>query len=80
MGGAWLAAHIWKHYRYTMDQAFLDRMMPVLEDVYLFQRFMIEDHGEMICLSVLFLRRYLLSGRWNNGEVPAQAVPWIPES
>ena len=54
MGGAWLAAHIWKHYRYTMDQAFLDRMMPVLEECVLFFRdFMIEDHGEMIvCPSV----------------------------
>lgn len=54
MGGAWLAAHIWKHYRYTMDQAFLERMMPVLEEcVLFFKDFMIEDQGEMVvCPSV----------------------------
>lgn len=54
MGGAWLATHIWKHYRYTMDREFLERMMPVLEEGVLFFRdFMIEDQGEMVvCPSV----------------------------
>ena len=54
MGGAWIATHIWKHYRYTMDTEFLKCMMPVLEEcVLFFKDFMIEDQGELIvCPSV----------------------------
>ena len=82
MGGAWLAAHIWKHYRYTMDQAFSERMMPVLGRVrVVFKDFMIEDQGEMVGV-LLFLRRILrLLSEMEQREVPAaQAEPWIPES
>lgn len=54
MGGAWLATHIWQHYRYTMDQDFLERMYPVLyECVLFFADFLMEDKGELvICPSV----------------------------
>lgn len=30
-GGAWLAEHIWEHYRYTRDKAFLKQYYPVLK-------------------------------------------------
>lgn len=46
MGGAWLATHIWKHFRYTMDQDFLERMYPILfECVQFFGDFLMEDEG-----------------------------------
>ncbi|QJR81170.1 glycoside hydrolase family 95 protein [Alteromonas pelagimontana] len=31
MGGAWLSQHLWQHYLYTGDKAFLRRYFPVLE-------------------------------------------------
>lgn len=81
MGGAWLAAHIWKHYRYTMDQAFLDRMMPVLEECVLFFRdFMIEDHGEMIVCPSVSPENTYYQADGTTGSGLQQAVPWIPES
>ena len=36
MGGAWLATHIWEHYLFTHDRAFLKRMYPVLRGAALF--------------------------------------------
>ncbi|MBK8975246.1 MAG: glycoside hydrolase family 95 protein [Planctomycetes bacterium] len=30
-GGAWLCTHLWEHYRYGGDRAFLERCWPVLE-------------------------------------------------
>jgi alpha-L-fucosidase 2 len=30
VGGAWFCQHIWTHYEYTADRAFLERMYPVL--------------------------------------------------
>lgn len=30
MGGAWLSTHLWEHYTYTMDKAYLAGVMPVL--------------------------------------------------
>ncbi|WP_432709569.1 glycoside hydrolase family 95 protein [Pedobacter sp.] len=30
-GGAWLGEHIWEHYRYTKDEAFLRKYYPVLK-------------------------------------------------
>ena len=30
-GGAWLATHLWEHYRFTGDKAFLERWYPVLK-------------------------------------------------
>jgi alpha-L-fucosidase 2 len=45
MGGAWLALHLWEHYRYGMDKSFLaDRAYPVLkESVQFFLDYMVED-------------------------------------
>ena len=31
MGGAWLATHIWEHYTFTLDKAFLREYYPVLK-------------------------------------------------
>ena len=62
MGGAWLATHIWQHYRYTMDQDFLERMYPVLyECVLFFADFLMEDKGELvICPSVSPENTYIM--------------------
>ncbi|MFD1217117.1 glycoside hydrolase family 95 protein [Microbulbifer celer] len=35
-GGAWLSQHIWQHYLYTGDRAFLQEYYPVLRDAALF--------------------------------------------
>lgn len=67
MGGAWLATHIWKHFRYTMDQDFLERMYPILfECVQFFGDFLIED-GEnlVICPSVSPENTYIMK----NGKI-----------
>ena len=44
MGEAWLATHIWEHYLYTGDEAFLREHFDVLEQcVTFFYDFLIED-------------------------------------
>ncbi|MDV6329867.1 glycoside hydrolase family 95 protein [Asticcacaulis sp. 201] len=35
-GGAWLCTHLWDHYDYTRDTAFLDRVYPLMRDASLF--------------------------------------------
>lgn len=62
MGGAWLATHIWKHFRYTMDQDFLERMYPILfECVQFFGDFLMEEDGELlICPSVSPENTYIM--------------------
>lgn len=32
MGGAWLCTHIWTHYEYTGDEAFLREMFPIMRE------------------------------------------------
>lgn len=32
LGGAWLCTHIWEHYCFTRDKAFLEEFFPVMED------------------------------------------------
>lgn len=36
MGGAWLTQHLWQHYLYTGDEAFLKEYYPVLKGITLF--------------------------------------------
>lgn len=36
MGGAWMALHLWEHYRFTLDQDFLAKWYPVLREHALF--------------------------------------------
>ncbi|MCU6708234.1 glycoside hydrolase family 95 protein [Paenibacillus sp. J5C_2022] len=45
MGGAWLALHLWEHYRYGMDEAFLrERAYPVMKEAAVFLLdYMVED-------------------------------------
>ncbi|WP_108994455.1 glycoside hydrolase family 95 protein [Paenibacillus agaridevorans] len=45
MGGAWLALHLWEHYRYNMDETFLrERAYPTLKEAALFLLdFLVED-------------------------------------
>jgi alpha-L-fucosidase 2 len=31
VGGAWLTTHIWEHYLYTQDEAFLDEVYPIIK-------------------------------------------------
>lgn len=31
VGGAWLCSHLWEHYLYTMDKAFLKEALPLME-------------------------------------------------
>lgn len=54
MGGAWLSTHIWKHYIYTRDRAFLADMYAVLRDAVLFfHDFLVEYQGKYVtCPSV----------------------------
>ena len=30
-GGAWLCAHLWEHYQYSQDRAYLERIYPILK-------------------------------------------------
>ena len=36
MGGNWLSRHIWEHYRYTGDKAFLKEAYPIMKEAALF--------------------------------------------
>ena len=49
MGEAWMATHIWKHYKYTKDESFLRENFDVLkESVEFFEDFLIEKDGYLI--------------------------------
>lgn len=43
MGGAWLTQHIWQHYLYTGDKAFLKEYYPVLKGAALFYVDVLQD-------------------------------------
>ncbi len=62
MGGAWLCTHIWTHYLYTGDTAFLRQMYPIMKDAVLFfHDFLIEVNGELVtCPSVSPENTYIL--------------------
>ena len=36
LGGVWIAADMWEHYRYTLDIDFLERAWPILRDALIF--------------------------------------------
>ena len=43
-GGAWLATHLWEHYRYTLDRNFLQEYYPILKGAAEFYvDYMVED-------------------------------------
>ncbi len=62
MGGAWLCTHIWTHYLYTKDEAFLREMYPVLRDAVLFFENFLIRKGEyyVTCPSVSPENTYIL--------------------
>lgn len=52
MGGAWLSTHIWEHYAFTLDRAFLEEYYPIMEGAALFfvDTMIREDDGKL-CIS-----------------------------
>ncbi|MDO4164868.1 MAG: glycoside hydrolase family 95 protein [Bacteroides sp.] len=50
-GGAWLCAHLWEHYQYTQDMAYLKRIYPILKGASeFFYTTMVEEpvHGWLV--------------------------------
>lgn len=44
VGGAWLATHLWEHYRYSKDRDYLRKVYPILKgSVDFFMDFLVED-------------------------------------
>lgn len=49
MGAAWLCTHLWTHYEYTQDKAFLREAFPVMAEAALFfVDFLIEKDGYLV--------------------------------
>lgn len=72
MGAAWLCTHIWTHYQYTQDKAFLEKMYPVIREASLFfLDFCIEYKGYLCtCPSVSPENTFILP----NGEQGANSI------
>ena len=52
MGAAWLCLHILEHYRYTLDEAFLEEYLPYVKEAALFfEQTMIENSGGELVVS-----------------------------
>lgn len=52
MGGAWLSTHIWEHYQFTKDLAFLQKYFEVIEqNVQFFYDFLIEGKDDTLVTS-----------------------------
>jgi alpha-L-fucosidase 2 len=45
-GGAWMATHIWEHYRFTLDKDFLRKWYPTLKEHALFFLDFLSDDGK----------------------------------
>ena len=62
MGGAWLCTHIWRHYIYTDDRKFLEKMYPLLkESVQFFMDFLVEKDEKLVtCPSVSPENTYIM--------------------
>lgn len=53
LGGVWIAADMWEHYRYTLDIDFLARAWPILRDALLFVLdFMEQDENGQLVMGV----------------------------
>ncbi len=50
MGGAWLCHHLWEHYEFGLDHAFLERAFPIMKDACaFFLDFMVENEaGDLV--------------------------------
>ncbi len=69
MGGAWLAMHLWEHYLFTGDLAFLREWQPVMREFALFfVDFLAEDgKGRMVtCPSLSPENRYILPDGYDS--------------
>jgi len=52
LGAAWLSTHIWEHFLYTSDQAFLEDYYPILEEAALFfADTLLETEQNELCIS-----------------------------
>lgn len=60
-GGAWLALHLWEHYRFTLDKDFLREWYSTLREFALFfLDFLVEDRCELVtCPSLSPENRYI---------------------
>jgi alpha-L-fucosidase 2 len=73
-GGAWLCQHLWEHYRFTGDEAFLQRVWPLLEGA---TRFYLDSlveepvHGWLVDAPATNFEN---AGRKPDGEVAAVCV------
>lgn len=72
MGAAWLCTHIWTHYEYTHDVAFLEEMFPIMREAALFfLDFCIDYKGHLCtCPSVSPENTFILP----NGEKGANHI------
>jgi alpha-L-fucosidase 2 len=52
LGGVWIAADMWEHYRYTLDLDFLVRAWPILRDALLFVLDYMEEIDEELVMGV----------------------------
>ncbi|GHU10288.1 hypothetical protein FACS1894151_09530 [Spirochaetia bacterium] len=46
IGGAWMALHLWEHYRFTQDKEFLGKWLPVMKEYALFFVDFLSDDGK----------------------------------
>ena len=53
MGGAWLSAQLWDHYRFTLDRAFLERAYPVMRGAAEFFLDVLVEDPDLHCLTVV---------------------------
>ena len=75
MGGAWMAMHLWEHYLFTLDEDFLRKEYPVMEEFALFfVDFLIKDkEGYLVtCPSVSPENRFVLE---DGSDTPICAGP-----
>lgn len=72
MGAAWLCTHIYLHYEYTKDVAFLQEFYPIMKEAAtFFMDFLIEDQGYLkTCPSVSPENTYILP----SGEYGANSI------
>ncbi|MFH1513639.1 MAG: glycoside hydrolase family 95 protein [Bacillota bacterium] len=75
-GSAWLGLHVWEHFLYTDDEAFLRDMYPILLDIALFyEDFLVDVDGKLLtCPSVSPENRYLLADGYDTPVCAAPAM------
>ena len=66
MGAAWLCTHLWTHYQYTKDRAFLEEYFPIMREAALFFLDFLVEHNDYLvtCPSVSPENTFIL----NNGQ------------